>query len=100
LVLSLKEHQPTGLDKTSLIFSVPNKPGALYKALEPFASKNVNLSKIESRPTRGKPWDYVFYMDMEGHRLNRNVSEAIEELEARASFLKVLGSYPMARRRF
>lgn len=100
LVLSLKEHQPTGSDKTSLIFSVPNKPGALYKALEPFASKNVNLSKIESRPTRGKPWDYVFYMDMEGHRFNSNVSEAIDELEARASFLKVLGSYPMARRRF
>lgn len=98
LVLSLKEHPPTGLDKTSLIFSVPNKPGSLYKALEPFALKNVNLTKIESRPTRGKPWDYVFYMDMEGHRFDPNVREAISELESRASFLKVLGSYPMARR--
>jgi chorismate mutase/prephenate dehydratase len=70
----------------------------LYNALEPFALKNVNLTKIESRPTRGKPWDYVFYMDMEGHKLDSNVKEAINELEARASFLKVLGSYPMARR--
>lgn len=98
IVLSLNEHPPTGFDKTSLIFSVPNKPGALYNALEPFALKNVNLTKIESRPTRGKPWDYVFYMDMEGHKLDSNVKEAINELEARASFLKVLGSYPMARR--
>jgi len=98
IVLSLNEHPPTGFDKTSLIFSVPNKPGALYNALEPFALKNVNLTKIESRPTRGKPWDYVFYMDMEGHKLDGNVKEAISELEARASFLKVLGSYPIARR--
>jgi len=98
IILSLKEHPPTGFDKTSLIFSVPNKPGALYKALEPFALKGVNLTKIESRPTRGKPWDYVFYMDMEGHRNDTHVREAISELEVRASFLKVLGSYPMARR--
>lgn len=97
-VLSFEDHPPTGMDKTSLIFSVPDKPGALYKALEPFATRGINLTKIESRPTRGKPWEYVFYMDMEGHRFDDKVKEAIEELKTSASFVKVLGSYPMARR--
>ncbi|MCD6444171.1 prephenate dehydratase [Candidatus Bathyarchaeota archaeon] len=97
-VLSLEDHPPTGKDKTSLIFSVPDKPGALYEALKPFAARGINLTKIESRPTRGKPWEYVFYMDMEGHRFDDEIKEAVEELKAIASFVKVLGSYPMARK--
>jgi chorismate mutase/prephenate dehydratase len=96
LVIATKDHTPTGKDRTSIIFSLPHTPGALQKALKPFSSRNLNLTKIESRPTRNKPWEYLFYCDFKGHRLERLCSEAIQELESLCAFLKVIGSYPRA----
>ena len=86
--------KPTGRDKTSIILSVKHVPGALYRALEPFAVRRINLTRIESRPSRGKPWEYNFYIDFEGHVEDGVVSEALEELIKRVSFIKVVGSYP------
>lgn len=79
--------------KTSIIFTVKDIPGALYKALEPFAVRNINLSKIESRPIKERPWEYMFFVDFIGSLDNQNVIEALEELRNRTTFLKVLGSY-------
>ncbi|MEM3574144.1 MAG: prephenate dehydratase [Candidatus Bathyarchaeia archaeon] len=97
LAISKADFPPTGSDKTSIIFSVENKPGALYRALEEFAKRDINLTKIESRPTKRRPWEYVFYVDFEGHREDEKCKEALECLRLKASFLKVLGSYPMAK---
>lgn len=97
LVISRRDHPPTGRDKTSIIFSVPHMPGALHKALQPFASRRINLTRIESRPARMTPWDYLFYCDFEGHRLEKPYSEALKELEKACTMLKVLGSYPKAK---
>jgi chorismate mutase/prephenate dehydratase len=94
LVLSTKDSKPTGHDKTSLIFASKNIPGALYRSLEPFARMNINLSKIESRPIREKPWEYIFFMDFEGHREDPKCREALEELKKISVFFKILGSYP------
>lgn len=79
--------------KTSLIFSTHHKPGALYKALGVFAERGINLTKIESRPIKGRPWEYMFYVDFEGHRDDDICKEAIEDLRGRALFVKILGSY-------
>ncbi|MEM3571925.1 MAG: prephenate dehydratase, partial [Candidatus Bathyarchaeia archaeon] len=95
-VLSRKDREPSGNDKTSIIFSVEHIPGALFKALEPFAKRKINLTKIESRPTRKKPWDYVFFVDFEGHKDEIKCKEALEELKSVCSFIKILGSYPKA----
>ncbi|MEM3666672.1 MAG: prephenate dehydratase [Candidatus Bathyarchaeia archaeon] len=95
-VLSEKDSEITGRDKTSIIFSTRHVPGALYKALEEFAKRNINLTKIESRPTRQRPWEYNFYLDFEGHRTEERCREALKALEERAVFLKILGSYPRA----
>lgn len=97
-VLSKQDALPTGNDKTSIVFSVEHKPGMLYRALEKFAIRNINLTKIESRPTRRKPWDYNFYLDFEGHREEQVVREALDNLEKVSLFIKVLGSYPKARK--
>jgi chorismate mutase/prephenate dehydratase len=94
LVIGRKRPPRTGNDKTSLIFSVPNVPGALHGALGSFALRNINLVKVESRPTKGKPWEYIFYVDFEGHLDDQKCKEALEELKSKTSFLKVLGSYP------
>jgi len=83
-----------GLDKTSLVISLKDESGALEAALRPFASRGINLSKIESRPSRKKAWDYFFFIDLIGHYEDAPVREAIEELERRCSFVKWLGSYP------
>ncbi len=99
LVLAKEELPPTGDDKTSLIFSTKHEPGSLYRCLEPFAIRGINLTKIESRPARSRPWEYNFYLDLEGHALDPRVSEALEELKRRATFVKVLGSYPRWRER-
>jgi chorismate mutase/prephenate dehydratase len=85
---------PSGKDKTSLVATVRNKAGALYSLLEPIARHGVSMTKIESRPSRVTKWDYVFFLDIEGHVENDNVARALEELEAQASLFKVLGSYP------
>ena len=85
---------PSGRDKTSIMFSTKHEAGALFKALQPFAVYDVNLTKIESRPTKRKPWEYVFFVDLEGHRKEERVSKALSELKEKCSFFKVLGSYP------
>ncbi len=96
LVISKREMKPTGNDKTSLIFAVKDEPGALYKALEAFYKEGINLTKIESRPSRKKAWDYVFFVDLEGHREEERVKRALKELEKRTQLVKILGSYPKA----
>jgi chorismate mutase/prephenate dehydratase len=95
-VLSKNEAPPSGNDKTSIIFSVKHIPGALYKALEEFASREINLTKIESRPTKRKPWEYNFYLDFEGHWTEPRYKEALEGLRDKTVFIKILGSYPKA----
>ena len=96
-VLSKEDSPPTGSDKTSIVFSLKHKPGALYECLREFASRKVNLTKLESRPTRHQPWEYNFYMDFSGHREEKEVGEALKALEEHAVFVKILGSYPKAR---
>lgn len=86
----------TGDDKTSLLVSTDNAPGALYRLLEPFAEHGISLSKIESRPSRRGMWDYVFFIDLEGHKDDPPVAEALAALEQRARMVKWLGSYPKA----
>ncbi len=86
----------TGSDKTSIIFAARDEVGALYLMLEPFAKYKVNLTKIESRPVKKKAWEYLFFLDMEGHISGDPVAKAVEELRTRAQFLKILGSYPRA----
>lgn len=95
-VLSQNDAPPTGNDKTSVIFSTKHVPGALYEALGEFAKRRINLTKIESRPTKRRPWEYNFYLDFEGHRREKKCSEALEGLRRKAVFVKVLGSYPKA----
>ncbi len=97
LVISHKPSDPTGNDKTSIMFSVKDQPGILHRMLEPFARRGVNLSKIESRPVKTKAWEYIFFLDMSGHVSEQPVREAIEELRGFCQFLKILGSYPKAR---
>lgn len=93
-ILSKKSRPHTGNDKTSLIFETKNMPGALYSALGVFAKRNINLTKIESRPIKRKAWNYIFYIDLEGHEKEPLIKEATEELEKHALFVKILGSYP------
>ncbi|MDD5590725.1 MAG: prephenate dehydratase [Dehalococcoidales bacterium] len=93
-ILAKEDCPPSGEDKTSIVFSVKNKPMALYELLNKFASKGVNLTKIESRPTRQKAWEYNFYLDFEGHREDKAPKEVLANLEEATLFLRVLGSYP------
>ncbi len=94
LVLSTVDAAPTGDDKTSIIFAAKHEPGTLYHALGEFASRNINLSRIESRPTKTTAWQYNFYLDFEGHRTEKRCAEALQALEKYATFVKILGSYP------
>jgi len=94
LVLSQKPPERTGKDKTSLMLSVKDKVGALYDLLRPFASHGLNMTKIESRPSRRKAWEYIFFVDVEGHMEEERVKKAVEEIKGRCLFMKVLGSYP------
>ena len=93
-VLSNEDSPATGKDKTSIIFSAKHEPGSLYHALGEFAKRNINLTRIESRPTKKTAWEYNFYLDFEGHRTDPNCSEALKALEKYATFIKILGSYP------
>ncbi|WP_459620931.1 prephenate dehydratase, partial [Burkholderia sp. 3C] len=88
---------PSGCDQTSLIVSVKNEPGAVFKLLEPLARHGVSMTRFESRPARVGTWEYYFYIDIEGHRDSEQVAAALTELGGKAAFLKVLGSYPRAR---
>jgi len=94
LVVGRHEVGPSGNDKTSLMVAVHNKAGALYSLLEPVARHGVSMTKIESRPSRVSKWDYVFFVDVEGHVEDNNVAAALKELQSGTSLLKVLGSYP------
>lgn len=94
LVLGHKSCPPTGKDRTSIMFSVRDKPGALYHALTPFSEFNINLSKIESRPSKRKDWEYFFFVDIKGHCDDPGLRKALTELKEHCSFMKILGSYP------
>jgi prephenate dehydratase len=94
LVISKNEGKRTGNSKTSVIFSVPHTPGSLYNVLEVFARAGINMTKIESRPTRQRPWEYYFFVDIEGHNKDREIAKAFAEIATKTVFLKVLGSYP------
>jgi chorismate mutase/prephenate dehydratase len=99
LVLGKIATAPTGHDRTSLVMSADNKPGAVHALLSPLAANRVSMSRIESRPSRAAKsglWEYLFFIDVEGHRDDERVASAIAELEKKAPFLKVLGSYPAA----
>ena len=99
LVLGKIETAPTGRDRTSLVMSADNKPGAVHALLSPLAANRVSMSRIESRPSRAAKsglWEYLFFIDVEGHRNDERVASALEELGQKAIFLKVLGSYPAA----
>ena len=95
LILSQKPSERTGKDKTSLMLSVKDKVGALYDLLRPFASHGINMTKIESRPSQRKAWEYIFFVDVEGHINEERVNRAVEEIKGRCLFMKILGSYPI-----
>lgn len=96
LVLGYNEPEPTGKDKTSLVFSLHNRPGQLVHALNAFEKYDVNLTMIESRPTRTAAWQYLFYIDVQGHTRDATVTKAINLLKEHSLFVRVLGSYPEA----
>ncbi|RMH80014.1 MAG: prephenate dehydratase [Acidobacteria bacterium] len=96
IIIGRRHMKPTGKDKTSLIFAVKHEAGALYKALESFYRYGVNLTKIVSRPSKKRVWDYVFFIDVEGHVEEEHVRKALELLQERAQMVKILGSYPRA----
>ncbi len=96
LVIGEKTCPPTGNDRTSILFSVHDRPGSLVNALRAFDAFNINMSKIESRPSKQKDWEYIFYVDLAGHCDDPAVAEALAELEKHCSLVKLLGSYPDA----
>ena len=96
LVLGDHDATPSGRDKTSIVMAAPNQPGAMHDLLGPFARNGVSMTKLESRPSGAGLWEYVFYVDVEGHQRDAPVANAIKELQGLAPFLKVLGSYPVA----
>lgn len=96
LVLASHDVAPSGRDKTSLAMATRNVPGAIVKLLAPLADNGVSMTKLESRPSHTGMWEYVFFVDIEGHRRDEKVARALAELEKQAAFIKVLGSYPVA----
>ncbi len=96
LVISHKTCPPTGDDRTSVMFSVNDEPGSLHRALEPFEKFSINMSKIESRPSKRRAWEYFFFVDVAGHCEDPELSSVLEQLKRNCSFVKVLGSYPKA----
>jgi chorismate mutase/prephenate dehydratase len=94
VVIGKQKSPRTGNDKTSLMLTIKDKPGALYELLQPMHDRNINLTKIESRPTRVKAWELVFFIDLLGHQDDEAVTESIKMLEERSAGLKIMGSYP------
>lgn len=98
LVVGHEQAQKTGQDKTSIVFVGKHKAGVLYDLLKPFSLNKVNLTKIESRPLKRRAWDYMFFVDMEGHITERKIQKSLQELQEHCETVKVLGSYPKAYR--
>jgi chorismate mutase / prephenate dehydratase len=96
LVIGNKQAKPTKRDKTSIVFSIKDKVGALHDMLNVFSAAKINLTKIESRPSKRKAWDYYFFVDMQGHMSDPKLKKAFTQLEKKCHFLKILGSYPMS----
>ncbi|MFT5220040.1 MAG: chorismate mutase/prephenate dehydratase [Planctomycetota bacterium] len=96
VIIGHQEIEPSGNDKTSLLISTKNQPGALLALLQPLASNNISMNKIESRPAPGQKWAYVFFIDIDGHQQNEDVINALAELKQQSSLFKILGSYPKA----
>jgi chorismate mutase/prephenate dehydratase len=95
-VLSNSETEPTGNDKTSILIYTENKPGALFRILEPFENLRISLTKIETRPSKKEAWAYVFFIDFEGHIKDANVQNLFNRLNASTAEIKVLGSYSIS----
>ena len=96
LVLGQTDAAPSGRDKTSLVMGAYNQPGAVVKLLQPLADAGISMSKLESRPARSSNWEYLFFVVCEGHREDAKLAAVLAEIQARAAFLKILGSYPAA----
>lgn len=96
IVISRTESKPTSKDRTSIVFAIKDRVGALHDILVPFQSSKINLTKIESRPSKKKAWNYFFFVDFEGHHQEPNIEKALKALEKNCTFLKILGSYPKA----
>lgn len=96
LVIGRRPVPPSGRDKTSILFTIKDEVGALHKILAPFARASINLTKIESRPTKRRPWEYVFFVDFEGHRDDPVIQKTLLTMQERCLFIKILGSYPVA----
>lgn len=96
LVLGYNEPEPTGKDKTSIMFSVHHRSGELFRAMAAFEKYDVNLMMIESRPSKSTNWEYVFYIDVQGHVRDQSVAKALNQLQEIALFVRILGSYPAA----
>jgi chorismate mutase / prephenate dehydratase len=96
LVIGEKTCPPTGNDRTSILFAIRDRPGSLVKALQAFDQFHINMSKIESRPSKRRDWEYIFYVDLSGHCKDQKVAEALDELGNHCSLVKMLGSYPDA----
>lgn len=95
-VLGPREAGPSGQDKTSLAMTAHNRPGAVHELISPFAENGVSMSRLESRPARKGQWEYYFYVDIEGHQQDAKVAKALAEVSAKAPFVKIFGSYPVA----
>lgn len=93
-VLGTKSPPPSGCDKTSVMFAVQDRPGALAKALEPFDKEGISLTRIESRPSKRRPWEYYFFADLAGHAQDEKVAKALTELQGVCALTRILGSYP------
>jgi len=96
MVIGKDQAVPTGRDKTSILISLMHQPGTLYRALETLARRNINMTRIESRPLKMGQWEYLFFMDLDGHEQDRSLGEALREMQGHCVFLKRLGSYPRA----
>jgi chorismate mutase/prephenate dehydratase len=96
VIIGRQEVGPSGNDKTSLLISTKNIPGALLGLLQPLADHGISMNKIESRPAQGHKWAYVFFIDVDGHQQDKNVIEAFNELKQQSALFKILGSYPKA----
>jgi chorismate mutase/prephenate dehydratase len=96
LIIGRENVSPSGSDKTSLVVSARNRPGALFKLLEPFQKADVMLTRIDTRPSRSETWTYVFFIEFEGHREDPKIIDILNAIEQHSIMFKVLGSYPKA----